>query len=218
MSKIKNIPGVAWLVIGILVTLLVIPSTAYAAALKFAGIEGVSKNKADVTSADQLLTTESLPTNYFNASTNALDTYASPVVGCTAVSPALPAGDDAIVQHLDADFFETAPQTTTAGQNNYGSIVQFYIAPTSSNFCTTLTGETYEADAIPPGGDTASVDLPFQPGFVLPNGDQIYAYAFGSVWAETQVHGYLIPESDAAGPAVMAPASSAGQGLPLPKA
>jgi len=36
----------------VLVTLLVVPTTAYAAgALKFTGIEGTSTNKADVTSA-----------------------------------------------------------------------------------------------------------------------------------------------------------------------
>jgi hypothetical protein len=45
----------------VLVTLLVVPTTAYAAgALKFTGIEGTSTNKADVTSAGQLLTTEAM--------------------------------------------------------------------------------------------------------------------------------------------------------------
>ena len=46
MSKIKNMPGMAWLVIGVLTTLLVVPTTAYAAgALKFIGIEGSARTR-----------------------------------------------------------------------------------------------------------------------------------------------------------------------------
>ncbi len=49
VSKIKNVPGIAWLVIGVRVTALVLPSAAYAAgALKFTVIEGTVTNKADV--------------------------------------------------------------------------------------------------------------------------------------------------------------------------
>jgi hypothetical protein len=57
MSKIKNMPGIAWLIIGVCVTALVMPSIAYASgALQFKGIEGTSTNKADVTPSGQLLT------------------------------------------------------------------------------------------------------------------------------------------------------------------
>lgn len=68
VSRFKNEPGLVWLAIGVLATLLVIPSTAYAAALKFTGIEGTSTNRADVTPAGQLLTTEAQPSNLLGGS------------------------------------------------------------------------------------------------------------------------------------------------------
>jgi xanthosine utilization system XapX-like protein len=217
MSRIKNMPRIAWLVIGVLVTLLVIPSTAYAAVLSFTGIQGISKSKADVTPAHQLLTTEALPDSYFTAGVAGPNTYGATPVGCTAVTQALPAGDDAIIQHFDVGFFETAPQAVPSGQNYYGSIVQFELAPTSANFCSTLSDETYIADALAPGGNTGNVDLPMQPGFVVPNGDQVYAYAFGSVFAESQAYGYLIPTTDAPSASAQIPPSTAQGGIPLPK-
>ena len=64
MSKLKNMPGAAWLVIGVCVTALALPSAAYAAgALKFTGIEGTngttaSLNRVGVSSAGQVLTSE----------------------------------------------------------------------------------------------------------------------------------------------------------------
>lgn len=50
-------------------TLLVIPSTAYAAALKFTGIEGTSTNKADVTPAGQLQVAAADPSAFFQSNT-----------------------------------------------------------------------------------------------------------------------------------------------------
>ena len=52
MSRLKSMPRFAWLVIGVCVTALVLPSAAYASgALTFVGIKGTSTNKADVTAA-----------------------------------------------------------------------------------------------------------------------------------------------------------------------
>jgi len=68
VKRIRNrkVPGVAWLVVGVTVTALALPTAAYAggaakAVLKFTGIEGTSTNKADVTASGQLLTTEVNP-------------------------------------------------------------------------------------------------------------------------------------------------------------
>lgn len=59
MSKVKSMPAIGWVVVGIAVAVLAVPTVAGAkAALKFTGIEGSpSGNEADVTAANQLLTT-----------------------------------------------------------------------------------------------------------------------------------------------------------------
>ena len=83
-SGMRKLPGVAWLLIGVSVTALALPSAAYAGGvLKFVGIEGTSANKADVTPSGQVLTTEvnpsttaphawggSLTSDFVNASTS----------------------------------------------------------------------------------------------------------------------------------------------------
>ena len=65
MSRFKNVPGVAWLLIGVCGTALVVPSAAFAAgALTFTGIEGKNTNKADATSANQLMTSAASPGSF----------------------------------------------------------------------------------------------------------------------------------------------------------
>jgi hypothetical protein len=68
ISKIKRIRGGWAFVAGLLVAMLLVPSVAVAAGLTFTGIEGVSKNKADVTPAGQLLTTQATPAFDFTCS------------------------------------------------------------------------------------------------------------------------------------------------------
>ena len=113
MSKFKNIPGLVWLVIGVLVTLLVIPTTAYAAgALKFVGIEGTSTNKADVSPAGQLLTTEANPTMF---RTYIDDTTGVPSFGCSAVTTTLPTGDALDLRDVSVSTTAANVQTTASG-------------------------------------------------------------------------------------------------------
>ncbi len=63
MSRLRNMSRVGWIVTGVVVALVLVPSAAFATAraLKFTGIEGTSTHKADVTAAQQLLTTEASP-------------------------------------------------------------------------------------------------------------------------------------------------------------
>jgi hypothetical protein len=214
MSKIGNMPGMAWLVIGVLVTLLVIPTTAYAAgALKFTGIEGTSTNKADVTSAGQLLTTEAKPTSYQSYFTDVGDTPPSQQAYCAALTPALPAGDAYDVQDVYADFGATGQQTTVGSTVYTSAGASFVVAPPSANVCTTFDYSAALGLAIPPGGNTGTVALPQHPGFVIPNGYQLYAYLYYAS-AAVFANGYLIPSSDAPRlPAVQAH----GQASLLPK-
>jgi hypothetical protein len=48
MSKFRRMPRAAWFIAGAAITLVLVPSVAVAAGLTFDGIEGTSKNKADV--------------------------------------------------------------------------------------------------------------------------------------------------------------------------
>ncbi len=69
LSKIKNLKGGWGFLAGVLITMLLVPSVAVAAGLRYNGIEGTSKNKADVTGAGQLLTAPATPTNLFSPAT-----------------------------------------------------------------------------------------------------------------------------------------------------
>jgi len=65
MSRIKNMSRAGWVISGVVITLILVPSVAVAAGLTYNGIEGTSGNKANVSTAGQLLTTENLPTKSF---------------------------------------------------------------------------------------------------------------------------------------------------------
>ena len=60
----KKIPGAVWLVAGILVTLLLIPTAAVAAGMKITLIDGSSGNVADLNPAGQLKVSEASPNNH----------------------------------------------------------------------------------------------------------------------------------------------------------
>jgi hypothetical protein len=210
MSKFKNIPGLVWLVIGVLVTLLVIPSTAYAAALKFTGIEGTSTNKADVTPAGQLLTTEANPTTFRTYFGN-IDALSGG--GCSPLTPALPTGEAFDLRDLSVSFLASNVQVTAGGTNTGDSSISLFAAPTSVNFCSSLEDYAIVAYAVPQGGQTGNIDLPENPGFVVPNGYQVYLIANG-LESDVTANGYLIPSNDApATPEVQ----SQGQANLLPK-
>ena len=91
MSRIKNMPAIGWMGVGIAIAVLAVPTVAGAkAALKFTGIEGTSGNQADVTTSHQLLTTNAPPSDIFNVSRS--------VTPANAVLLS-PTGKDAIVTH-----------------------------------------------------------------------------------------------------------------------
>jgi hypothetical protein len=89
LSKIKNMSRGGWIVIGVVAALILVPTAAVAATASLVKIQGTSGNNADVTAANQLLTTEAKPTSY--ESYSVVDSLTS--LACAAVMPALPAGD-----------------------------------------------------------------------------------------------------------------------------
>ncbi|MBV8462850.1 MAG: hypothetical protein JO368_06130 [Acidimicrobiales bacterium] len=186
MSKLKTMPGVAWLVIGVCVTALVMPTAAFAAgALKFTGIEGTSSNKADVSSVGQVLTAAASPANYYTEANVAL-------IGGAQVVGAPPSGDGLIVTSIQTDVFQDP--TPGVAQN-----VDFYIGNTSCSFVGPFS------KFLNPAG-IGEIDLQFNPGLVVPNGDALCAIPSGSVLAEANAVGYTAPSSEV--PAVAGPAQA----------
>ncbi|HXW34607.1 MAG TPA: hypothetical protein VEJ87_08500, partial [Acidimicrobiales bacterium] len=69
-------------------TLLLLPSAAVAARLRFTGIEGTSTNKADVTAAGQLLGTTSSPSSFYSPSYQFVAIYESSTADGIWLAPA----------------------------------------------------------------------------------------------------------------------------------
>jgi hypothetical protein len=65
MSRIKNLSRGGWIVVGMVVTLILVPTAAYA--FTYTGIIGSSGNKADVVPGGQLLTAGNLPSDSFTS-------------------------------------------------------------------------------------------------------------------------------------------------------
>ncbi len=98
----KNMSPGGWIVVGILIAMMLVPSgVAVAKALRYTGIEGTSLNKADVTPAGQLLTTEASPKKYEDYE----GVVASALGGtdCETVGSAIPAGESFVAQQVEMD-------------------------------------------------------------------------------------------------------------------
>jgi hypothetical protein len=192
MSKLKNMPRVVWLIIGVLVALLAVPTTAYATgAMTFTGIQGAGGGKADVTPNHQLLTAAAPPSQYLQSTIVALTT------GSDSFAPVLSPGTSAAIVttiHIDT-FGDPAPGP--------GQTVDLTV---EANSCTegALVGTFF---AIVNPGAIGETDLPTSPGLAVPAGDSLCAEADGSISTEVWVSGYTVP-------AAAVPAQAAGNQSP----
>ena len=64
-KRLKKVPRSAWLVVGVCIAAIVMPTAAVASVLTFTGIKGTSGNKADVSTAGQVLTAPATPSNCY---------------------------------------------------------------------------------------------------------------------------------------------------------
>jgi hypothetical protein len=179
MSRIKNPPSVVWLVIGVLVTLLVVPTAAVAAGLKITEVEGTSTHVANVTSAGQLLTTEANPRDFFQ---NANE---GPSTSGVFVPVAVPPSPYALVVttvHLDT----YADPTPGFGQ------YAFLVVETGTSCTGSDVGSYFQI--LNPGG-IGEIDIPVAPGLGIPSGDALCAESGGSVGIGASVSGYTVPAS-----------------------
>jgi hypothetical protein len=172
MSKIKNMSRGGWIVVGFVVALLVVPSVAVAATLKFTGIKGTNEatstlNEAGVTSAGQLLTNEADPSQYVV------------VIGY----PTCASGGFYTVPSTKGLIVTGVTLTVTA--EAAGSAAQgAYFGPSASP-CT----DGFAASAS--AGTTADYQL-LQPGVAVPAGDSLGAVD-GNNDDGLIVYGYLVP-------------------------
>ena len=122
MSRIKNMSRGGWIVIGILVAMMLVPSgVAVAKALKYTGIEGTSTNKADVTPAGQLLTTEAQPSNLLGGSSSDTGNIDASTSGITTAVFTAPSNEAVVMDSLSLDVFYW--DTSTGAGTNYSLYV-----------------------------------------------------------------------------------------------
>ena len=89
VSKIKNLKGGWGFIAGMVVTLLLVPTVAIAATSATIIKGGISGVKADVTGANQLLTTEASPSNSFQSGAANLSTTVTTPIGVPPQGSAL---------------------------------------------------------------------------------------------------------------------------------
>lgn len=171
LSKIKNLKGGTGFIAGLLIAMLLIPSVAVAAGLRFTGIEGTSKNKADVTAGGQLLTTNVAPSNIYQSAQVNLFSPSRIVLAPTT---------NAIVVttlHLDVSALSGSSGTVTvfAANGSCGGTETFSM--------------TVQVAAI------GEIDVPFGPGLPIAAGDALCAGPFDAT-TQGQASGYLVPASE----------------------
>jgi hypothetical protein len=183
MHRPKNMSRGGWIVIGIVVGLLIVPSGVVAAkaALKFTGIEGTSGNKADVTSAAQVETADADPSNLY-ISNPALVQATAAGGPAASVVVAFASGHGIILNEITID----VSSDPSPGPNDY---VQVYSADSDS--CTPT--DIYDNIVNPATIGLTSIPIPS--GVAIHAGSALCALQSGSVVAEVEATGYQVPSA-----------------------
>lgn len=184
MSRFKNMSRGGYIVLGIVMALILVPS-GVAAALAYNGIEGSSGHEANVSDDGQLLTVPALPSaykDYFQ-----LVDSASGKSSCTTVT-AIPEGKAFVVQQIEVDVHEADPPV-----DNYSSSEFGFFADTAAQGCPNGTLIT-SGDA--PDFSAGNVAIPLVPGYVIPTGYHLDVLGIG-IDADVYATGYLVPSADA---------------------
>jgi len=183
MSRLKNVSRAGWVVTGIVVALLLLPTGAAAKGLKIAGIiDGPSGNKADVTTASQLQVAEASPGAYYvNQVLTTSSAYA------TLATP--PAGDSLIIKTIHFSYDGVTP-----GNSVFGVVV----------YASSCSGaQVAVIDVVGFATVSGEAELPYDPGFTVPSGDVLCGIVSGGGGAQASVFGYWVPAASA--PSVAAP-------------
>lgn len=166
MSRLSNMPKMGWFFAGLVVAILVVPAAAGAKAmLKFSGIEGTSTNKADVTGANQLLTTEASASNIVQSNPVAYTPNSFGLGGPGSPIVTAPAGIPLIVDilHINVDTVPSAGLKIIVGNSG----------------CTSALS-TLAFDSPSTAGEH---DVELTPGALLPAGDSLCLVSIAQVGA-----------------------------------
>jgi hypothetical protein len=157
VSKIKSISRPGWVVIGVVATLLLVPTAAVAVASNVIVKGGTGPGQADVTSAHQLLATDASPSTLFTANTQAGATtsqFSSPLV--------IANGSDEVVTQLDV--------TTNTLSSNGQTVVGIWLFSGTGPTC----GGTFLSQALlNDATQIGSEPYTFPSGIPVPNGDEL---------------------------------------------
>jgi hypothetical protein len=169
-------PAAGWVVVGVAVAVLLIPTTVGAvAALKFTGIEGSSLRKADVTAAGQLQVAAADPSTFFQSA----ETLISGAAYAPVVTP--PASTALVITDIRVDTFLGVDPSS-------GNDFQFIVEQGTD--CTGSQVGTFNQSLHPAANGLTDIQL--GPGLGLPAGDALCASAAG-LRAQMTVSGYSVP-------------------------
>jgi hypothetical protein len=182
-KRFKHISRPGWFIIGAIVAILLVPSVAVAAGLKFTGIEGTSGHQADVSPSGQVLTAPADPSSYFSSIETA-DYAEGILIDQTQQVYVPPSGDAAVVTTIQSGYWDV-------GSISNDPFFQFYVGPVG---CSASSGGHFFAEIDPStnGGSTT----PVTPGQVVPAGDAL-CVAANDLDVDTYAQGYTIPSADA---------------------
>jgi hypothetical protein len=192
MSRFRRMPAFGWLVVGIAVAVLALPTVAGAKdLLKFTGIEGTSGNEADVTPAGQLLTTAAQPSNLLGGTSSDAGIFTATSVtngGHTEPVFTAPSSQAVIMDSLSLDVI------AWAGSPGPDMAYDLYVGNSS---CALAAGH-WVMTVNPTGYGTTEV--PLTPGVAVPAGGALCALAYtpnssDSLEVVATATGFLAPSS-----------------------
>lgn len=182
LSKIRNLKGTTGFLAGLLVAMLVVPSVAVAAGLKFTGIEGTSGNKADVTGNSELMTTGFNPADIFQSQQLFVDSS-----GSTRL--VYPGGSN---QAMLVDEVHVSVESVESADSSF-----FQIWINAGATCD--SADELWSYAVNPA-TSGEIDIPFDPGIPLKNEYSLCATASDvAIIGSMQVSGEYVPSAELTG-------------------
>jgi hypothetical protein len=178
MAKIRELSRTGWLVTGLVIALILIPTAA--AAVTFTTIVGTSGNKADVTATHQLQTGETSPINFYASGTTA---WGGPPQSAEIANP--PSGEAIIIQSIHIAWNGTSGGGLNISVQANSSCSSYVLAMDRVEFSTA----------------SGQIALSYGPGFALPNADFLCAATDATSNVTVSVYGYKVPSATVPGPA-----------------
>jgi len=211
VSKFKNVSRAGWVIVVLVTAILLVPTMAVAATIAYNGIEGTNgttttQNKAFVTSAGQLLTTEVQPSKYEEYG---IEIDAAGNQGKCLGAVRVPTGDAFIADQVNA-YVYTTDVPTTGTVNSYSTIS---VSGAFSLIADNPSQTECQGDVATDAGanSVGNLEVPLTPGYVFPSGYGVDIHMV-SMDAVVFISGYLVPSADAPS----TPTNMARYALPRP--